>query len=287
MPEKGENNLKKEIDDVKVRLDEICFSMYKKDFKKAESQMEELIRKSEGKLKCDNDEIMEYYNFESCFELFLYDQLFSSGIQRVCVTYPYAEIYRLYGKLLLEMERPNEAVEVLKGAIRWNPVSVKTHFEYAESLRQLKRMDEYLEITKKIFQLAYTRVDLARTYRNMGYYFLVKEDYKAAIGCYIWSFLYEKDSKEAQAQLCYIKIIADRDVRQPNIGDFEQIAKKEGFPIVLNEEILEIAIGYGNYFAEKGNISLAKEMYSIAYDLTHEKEFQELIDSLDRANANN
>lgn len=279
--------MKKETDDINVLLEGVRFSMYKKDLKKAEQQIKTLIQKGEGQKKTYNEEGKEYFNFESPFEVFLFDQQFKSDKEHVRIHYPYAEIYRLYGELLLEMKRPKEAGEVLKEAIRWNPVSAKTHFEYAESLRQLKRLEEYLEVTKKIFKLANTREELARVYRNMGYYFLVKEDYKAAIGCYIWSLQYEKDSKEAQAQLCYIKIIADRDAEQPSIEEFEQIAKKEGFPIELNKEILGIAIGYGNYFAKNGNINLARDMYAIAYDLTHEKQFQELVEALDESNVNN
>ena len=118
--------------------------------------------------------------------------------------FPFTNIYLNYGSLLVELGRYEEANAALKKALRWNPVNMGVRAEYMETLKLLGHMDEYYEMAITSFKYAFKSKDLARCYRNLGWYFVEKEMYTEAIGVYVISMQYDSDGKNAQGEMYYI-----------------------------------------------------------------------------------
>lgn len=84
-------------------------------------------------------------------------------------------------------------------------------------------LDKYMEATRRAFDVAYTKEEVARVFRNFGYYFIEKEKYQAAIGCYLLSLQYDRESKNAQSELYYIHQKTNGTVKQPTLEELEDL----------------------------------------------------------------
>lgn len=178
-----------DLNGINAVLDEIRFNIFKRDFNKALELMENLVEKTEQNPMYKNDSVTEYFSFGAAFEFFMYVQRFKSEKEIKWIEYPFSTIYLQYGSLLIDLKRPLEANKMLAKAVRWNPMSARIGYEYAETFKILGQMDEYIEATRKAFSVSYTKEDVARGFRNWGYYFIEQEKYRAAIGCYLLSLL--------------------------------------------------------------------------------------------------
>lgn len=261
-------------------LDEVRFNVYKKDFAKALDLMENLVEKTEKNPLYQDDSITKYFSFEAPFEFFMYVQKYKAGKEIKWIEYPYAAIYLQYGSLLVDLQRYEEANQALEKALRWNPMSAKIMFEYAETFKILGHMDKYIEVSRRAFSVAYSKNDVARAYRNMGYYFIEEEKYQAAIGCYLLSLQYDKESKNAQSELYYIHQKTEGTVKQPTIEDLVKIAEIEGIPMEVDRDVLGIAFAYGKHFLDDGEITGARAMFEIVYDLTDDESIKDILDKL-------
>lgn len=261
-------------------LDEVRFNVYKKDFKKALELMETLVAKAERNPMYQNDSVTEYFSFETAFEFFMYVQSNESDKEVKWIQYPYAAIYLQYGSLLIDLKRYEEANQMLKKAVRWNPMSAKILFEYAETFKVMGDNEKFFALSKKAYEIAYTRADIARVYRNLGYYFVEEEKYQAAIGCYLLSLKYDNESKNAQSELYYIHQKTDGRVKEPTLEELEVIAEAEGIPMGLNEDVLGIAVAYGKHFLENNELDGARAMFEIAYELTQDEMFEKILEDI-------
>ena len=261
-------------------LDEVRFNIYKKEYSKALDLISNLVEKTERNPMYQNDSVTEYFSFATPFEFFMYVQRFKSGKEIKWIEYPFSAIYLQYGSLLIDLKRYEEANQMLEKALRWNPMSAKIGYEYAETFKIMGMMDMYMEATRKAFSVAYTKEEVARGYRNFGYYFIEQEKYRAAIGCYLLSLQYDRESKNAQSELYYIHQKTNGEVKQPTIEELESIAKIEDFPIGVNSDVLGIAVSYGKHFLEQGQTEGARTMFEIVYDLTDDEAIKEVLDKL-------
>ena len=180
----------------------------------------------------------------------------------------------------MDLQRYEEANQALEKALRWNPMSAKIMFEYAETFKILGQMDRYIEVSRRAFTVAYMKNDVARAYRNMGYHFIEEEKYQAAIGCYLLSLQYDKELKNAQSELYYIHQKTEGTVKQPTIEELVKIAEIEGIPMEVDHDVLGIAFAYGKHFLEDGEITGARAMFEIVYNLTDDESVKDILDKL-------
>lgn len=284
IPEDKKKELAQVIDNdmsgIHAVLDEVKFNVFKKDFGRALELMENLMEKTEKNLLYQNDSVTEYFSFEAPFEFFMYVQKYKAEKEIKWIEYPYAAIYLQYGSLLVDLQRYEEANLALEKALRWNPMSATIMFEYAETYKILGQMDKYIDVSKKAFSVAYTKSDVARAYRNLGYYFIEQEKYQAAIGCYLLSLQYDNESKNAQSELYYIHQKTEGSVEQPTLEELIEIAEIEGIPMEVDRDVLGIAVAYGKHFLDDGEVAGARAMFEIVYDLTDDETIKDILDKL-------
>ena len=196
---------------------------------------------------------------------------------------PYSEIYFLYGNILIDLGRVEDAKKALEKALMWNPMNAKIRFEYAETFKMQGDMERFAQETKETFERIYSRKDFARAYRNMGYYFIEKKNYEAAMGCYLFSLGYDDDGKCAQSEMYYIMQITEGKVKEPEFERFKEIAKEHGLPLDVDEDVVGIALSYGKYFLKEGDMDGAKAMIRLVYELTEDDDFKTILDEIENA----
>ena len=259
-------------------MEEVRFNIYKRDFNKAFNLIEPLVQKLEDGKPFEDDRVSEYHTFAESFEEVLY--IFRSKSEKDVreATIPLADIYLLYGSILVDLKRIQEGQEAFKKALRWNPTNFLITSEYIETYKVIGDMDSFFKLTIDAFRIAFRPQHVARCYRNLGFYFVEKQLFSEAIACYLLSLQYEKDSKQAQSELYFINNQAEAPMKQPTLDDVKQYADKYGFPIGADQDILGLSYSYGKHFYDDRQFDAAKYFFDITYGLTEDAEIKKLID---------
>jgi len=240
---------------VDAALEEIRFNIYKKDYDKALKLAESTIKEYEDANMYADDTVSEYHCFREPMEKILYSEYTHPTKDLRAAAIDYAEIYMLYGSLLINVQRFADAEKALVKGMKWNPASAAIAFEYAETMKMQGKIDEFKDATMEIFKYAFRTGDLARCYRNLSYYFVEKKEYETAVCCLLFSAQFEK-SNMVQSELYYISQVTGKNIN-PSGEDLERCFKEHNIPFGPGKEIIQIAYTYGKHFYEEGNMQTA------------------------------
>ncbi len=141
-------------------------------------------------------------------------------------------------------------------------------------------MDSYVSLTKEIMNFAFRPKDLARGFRNLGYYFAEMQLYDVAAGYLHLSLAYEKESNVAQSELYYIQSKVRGKSIQPSDEQLRQYASQYGFPLGASGDVLGLAYTYGKHALEEKEFEKARYFLEIVYGLTDDEEVRTLLEKL-------
>ena len=260
-------------------LEEIRYNIYKKDYDKALQMTEALVKKAESLNAFQDDQVSQYFVFDEVFEEVLYDHRYKPTRDLRNAPFPYTEMYAIYGSLLVELGRLEDARAVLQKGLRWNPMNFYIMSEYVETFKMEGDMDTFREKTMEAFRIAIHAPQVARCFRNLGYYYVEKKLYSVAMAAYFLSMRFEKDSKQVQSELFYINQVAGV-IKPPSYEEAEKYAKKHGFPMDADSEVLGLAYTYGKHYMEEGKSEPARYFLGILYELTRDDDVKRMIDTL-------
>lgn len=276
MPEEMKSQIagaiQKDFGGISESLDEVRFCVHKKQYDKAIHIMDGLVKEADEMPMFKNDAVSEYYNFFEYFEEILYKLINKPERDVREADYPFAKIYMEQGSLMFEVGNYLKAREALEKAIRWNPANAKIAFEHAETYKATGELDKFFELTKAIFKIAFRPDDVARCYRNLGFYFVEQEEWKVAAGCILMSMRFDKDAKNAQSELYYIATKTGGKLDEPTIEEFEEYAEKYGFPVCGDDNVAGLAYALGERMEKEEEFEGAAYCYEIVYGLSGDDE---------------
>lgn len=281
IPNENKEELERLIDNdakgTEAVIKEIRFNVFEGKIDKAYKLSEALITKIEAEPMFETDAVSEYYTFDNLFEELLYDYYNRPQKDIRRATIPYSEIFYIHGNLLFEMKRIPEARVYLKKAMRWNPANCTIAFEYIETFKVEKQLEEFYELTKKQFKYAYKAQDVGRCFRNLGYYYIEKNEYSIAAACYVVSKLYDCENQFADSQLYYIEHTAPDGYEVPTVELLKKYEEEYGLPRGADSDVIGLAHAYGHKVLEDGNLELAAYFLEIFYGLTEDEETSKLL----------
>ncbi len=251
----------------KAAIEEAEFNIYRKRYDVALQILEGMISKIESIPLYENDSVSEYHTFDEIFEELLYTQVTRPTRTLRPADPNWTRGYYLYGNLLFELKRYEEAQAALKKALRWNPVSAEINFEYIEIFKMLGDLDTFFQLTKDMFRYAFHASDIARVYRNLAYYFVEKELYNEAMGCLQLSGIFQ-ESKTAPAEMYYILQLTQGKAKAPAPPEMKGIAERYGFSLGVCEDVIQLAYSLGMMSKKKDQKQAAKYYLEIVHDLT-------------------
>ena len=261
-------------------LDEVHFKQHEKKFDEALILLEGLIRKFEDSGMFTDDQVSEYHCFNEFFEEALYRFIAKPEKELRKATYPMAEVYLLEGSLLVDLKRPAEAEKALATAMRWNPADVRIAFERAETCKLRGDMDGFFRLSRDAFRYAFRPDQVARCYRNLGFWFVEKELWEEAVACFTMSLQFEPESSMAMSEMYYIQQKAGKVIPPPDMDRFREICEEYGFPLGADPDVLGLSFNYGKQFAEDGNTEAARYCWLITYELTDDEDIKKLLEEL-------
>ena len=226
-----------------------------------------------------------YISLNHVMEYYIYAYYYKPDVQVFCTQLPIDEYYRTYGDLSIKLGRYKAAAKAYKDAICWNPVDLDAILGLAECYKYLNMMERYLIVTKQAYQLCCTRATMARYYRNMGYYYISKYDTTTARCCYIYSNIYY-NTENANSELEYLKNALGDDTPKWSIKEMQQILKQSNIELEPNPDTVGVIYRVGELMMEDYEYQLAKDCFSICYDITREELLANLLKQLDELLGN-
>ena len=278
-----ERLINKEIDKMTKIIDQAELQIQKKNFKKALEILDPAIKEIEaedgGLRMFRDDSVNEYHYFRNPLEEMLYKKTMKPERTMRKMPIDLGRPYYLCGFLYFELKQYDKARDSLNKAVKINPVNVTSIFELAEIDKMNRDWDHYLTLSKQCLSLSYTGPDIARAYRNLGFYYIEKQEYDVATALYHMSMFYQ-ESTMAQSELFIIQQLAGKVSSGPKTDDIEEIFKKNGIQYGPNDLIVNIAFGIAKTAEQEGYTGLARYYYSVLYELTFSDEVKEWLDAL-------
>ena len=233
------------------------------------------ISNTDEQLKSNNinislNHVMEYY---------IYATFFNPKDAVEVSDRPYGRYFREYGDLLMSKERFKAAEAAYKDAISWNPVDLDSILGLAECYKHLNMLERYLIVTKEAYRYCCTRATMARYYRNMGYYYVSKYEPEVARCCYLYSNIYFH-TDNADSELKYLEEALKDKTPDMTIAQMQEVFKEKDIEPGPNPDTIGIVYRVGELMMEDKEYALARDCFSIVYDITREEQLEKLLDEL-------
>ena len=218
----------------------------------------------------NDDEFVEkeYHSFLNPLEEILFYKYI--GLEKELAFIPFDEplfdLYYIYGTLLLENDDFAKAEEYLLKALRINPVSSKTILSLADIYKSKTRTyNRFFLYNVDALKFAYKNEDIARAYRNFGFFYVEENQLDIAAVFYDFSLNFDFN-KQAFRELEYIK---SRGINtEMDRKDAEKIIESKSIQIGVNPFILDTLKIICVDLENRKHYSGALYFYIILYDLT-------------------
>jgi hypothetical protein len=179
---------------------------------------------------------------------------------------PLFDLYYIYGTLLFEYDNYAMAEEYLLKALRINPVSSKTILSLVDIYKSKTRTyNRFFLYNVDALKFAYKNEDIARAYRNFGFFYVEENQLDIAAVFYDFSLNFDFN-KQAFRELEYIKSRGFN--TEISRKDAERIIESKSIQVGANPFVLDTLKGICADLEYKKNYSGALYFYRILYDLT-------------------
>jgi len=236
---------------------------------------------------CENsvhpDDQTDYFSFKNIFQALLYEHTFKPKKRYMPTPHDFSDMYIIRGYLYLSDYKLDAAIKAMERAVSWNPVNIYAYFQLAEAQKLKDNFDEYYNLTKQALMFATTKPEIARCYRNFGFYFIEVKQYQDAINMYYLSKDYE-DHESVASELFYISQQTGEMVVRPSQEEILETIAKETIQVGPSEAVVGIATELGKKAYEDKHFDLARYCLSIVYGLTEDPEAKALLDKMSLLN---
>lgn len=249
-----ENPLKDGLNEIKKILD-------KKDYKTAMNKAEQLHQSTYLEFK--DDQIHEYHYFGNVIEETIFKKKFTHEKQLVMIP-DYTDLlsfYYIYGFLLNHVGRHSDAKRILEIALDYNPVSLPVLLELCE-VYKLREDFGYLKRTiTEAFKYVYLKKDIAKLYRDLGYYYGKTNRYELSFAAYTLSLEFEWNTS-TNAELTALS----RKTNKIDLIKSINLLRQESIPISFNSEVISIV----KNLAEEAKNNNLPEISSYLFNIYNE-----------------
>lgn len=179
---------------IKEILIEVEFYIQNNDYETALEKLDTFM-KTNPKLY-ENDKVNEYHSFQNPLEELIFNEFIGceKELRYIPDNQPIEDLYYAYGFLLRDASRLDEAETALKDALNLNPVSTKIILELCDIYKmRTPTFNKFYFYNMDALRYAYSGYELARIYKNFGFYYYEEGNIELTIACYKYSLKYEND----------------------------------------------------------------------------------------------
>lgn len=266
-----------------------AYEMYKTEkFEEAENSIIDTIKEAEEAYK---DSKQRFYSFGHELEIYYFSYLKNYDKKMKTLDFDFTEVdiaqyYRLLGAVYIARYQKKKSVTILEkackaydDALKWNPVDLDAYFQLIEIYKELGRVDSVRKAAQESYLYCCTRATVAHYYRSMGYVYLEKFQPETAVALYQYSNIFYH-SESADSELDYLSKALNRKLEQMPVADIQKVLEKNHIPTGPCKETVEITYGVAELAFEKEKYDLAKDCYTMVYDITEDAKVEEKLRQL-------
>ena len=176
-------------------------------------------------------------------------------------------MYYQKGCACFELKDYDKAEEAFGNAMKLSPVNTMIFFELMQIAKIRKNYDKVRDLLKQVYQILYTRHQLARFYREHASLAMIDSNYDLANALIYLSMDYE-DTPQVRAQLNSLAKNRGVDLSRPKVDTVKERLEAANIPVGPDPAVYGLAIDIGNQ-TKKAYPEVARMAYGIAYDITH------------------
>ena len=172
-----------------------------------------------------------------------------------------------------------KAIQAYTAALKYNPVDVEILSEVAALYRTQKNWESMLGTAQRMYPYIFTRKDMAVYYRFLGTYYLETFQPELSEKVYAYSrFFYQ--SEQADADIHYLEEALDRPMEELMPQELQVELEKKGIPVQPKNETLGMLYHTAKNCLEQGKNEYAKQLLTCLYQLTQDKEVENMLREL-------
>ena len=253
------------------RIIEIRNLVKDKSYDEAEEKLLKLIEESTSKVI--EDEEYTYFSFNSYIEAVLCWNTKRHDKKNKLPDINYGEVYYYLGYINAEKKNYGVAEEYLKKGLERNPVDISAMFELAAIHRMTGNLDRARAHLEKLQPFLWNPVQMARFYREMGWYYSERKLFDVANALYSYSMIYNK-TELAENELKYIANQEKREYRVSSKEEVTTLLEEYNIPGGFFKTTINIFYNEYKYITEKNPESPnIKSLKQVLYGMTLDKQF--------------
>lgn len=278
-----EKNEFKEISDnenpIMDILNEVSYDIEAGDYETALSKLDEFMAGFYPMF--EDDRVSEYHFFTNPLEEILFNTYVGAEkeVRLIPDNQPLLDLYYLYGFLLFEDRQLEKAETYLKKALKINPVSSRVILELSEIYKMhTYTLNRYVMHVTEALKYAYYPNDIARCYRQLGYYYIEENQLETALALYNYSMEYDL-SPLAYREILYIQ--SKDKTLDLSLDECIEIIKSKNIQIGANPLIIETLASLSQEYENAKLYNQAIYFYKLLYTLTKDEKILEKINICD------
>ena len=266
------SNLKKDVDDINTKIDKAYSLMFTqdRDIQKAKEILLEVIN---APIEFKENEEERFFSFGNIIEFLTSKYVLDIKKKAVWITLNYSLAYNMLAFISNEEHDFEKAIEYADKALYYNPMDLSNAFEKGETYKMQRKYEDMLKVTTNVYDYIFLPEDLARYYRNLGYFYTEACHFDVSFSLYLVSMLYQ-ESKGVYQEILYIKQVLKNPEYNVDLDTAFSILRKNNIPIEIKKENLDVL--YSLYLDEelrKHNPNVIKELKRRLYKFTGDKQF--------------
>ncbi len=226
---------------------------------------------------------IKWFSFRNPFEYHLFRTYYPTMTEFERAPFDFAHYLTIYGYVLLEQRNLPAAAKAVERGIAFNPVNADFRFELAEICKFGGDAKSLMNVNLDTLRVCTSADRIARALCNMGYYCNMVGDYFSAAVFYFESVRFSPSKAvelELQDVVKHMKALGQK-FNPPTNGQVLDTYEKYGIQPPPNDNIVELAIKLGEQAHEYNRPELEGLFYRVAYDLTREPKFKEILTRID------
>jgi tetratricopeptide (TPR) repeat protein len=215
------------------------------------------------------------FSFLNIVERTLFEKRFNKEGKYNVVEYPLTRIYYLIARTYIAERDNEEAIKYLKKSIKSDPFNILSYLELSDIYKFENEYDKMLKTLSELVKYAYSAMDMAQFYFELGEYYFIKKEYNIANILYSYSS-YFKESSSIETALTKIAMLQKRSLILNPKKDCINYLNQMKIPTGAHPENVKYLYEMYEELKEyPSEYKLRETLKTTLYELTFEEMFEE------------
>ncbi len=232
-----------QIKNLNIKLEEAREHFLKKEYTEAKSMIQSFL--DEALTLNKEDDTHRYFSFRNIMDFYYVTQKLKLNKNIIWTSLNFSLAYNMLSYMANEEKEYSKSREYSDKAIYYNPVATIFYAEKAETYKYERDFDSMYKVANESYEYIFYHGELARYYRNLGFYYTEKNMFDISFALYLISLHFELSSN-AYHEIGYIRNKLNNPKYTMTTEKALELLKQYNIPFGIKEENKNIIINLSN-----------------------------------------